>query len=199
MIVKTAEFVTSVSVASNYAEVSEKYASKEICVVGRSNVGKSSFINMLANRNKLAKTSSTPGRTRLINLFSFNDNQFMLVDLPGYGYAAASKTEKSKWGDMIEGYLLNTTKLLRVFVLVDSRHEPTVLDKQMIDYLYYYTLPFTVVATKTDKLSKNELARNIQTIATALKVGRDNIIPVSSQTKRGREEVLTAIESLLND
>lgn len=197
MIVKSAKFLISVSSAQGYTLIEGQYPYKEICVVGRSNVGKSSFINMLAGQKKLAKTSSTPGRTRLVNLFSFNDGEFMLVDLPGYGYAAASKQEKSKWGGLIEGYLTSSKKLSRVLVLVDSRHEPSALDKQMIDYLYYYSLPFSVIATKSDKLSKNQLSKNVQTIATALAVGRDDIIPVSSVDRSGRESVLAAIERFL--
>ncbi|KAI4453863.1 atp dependent lon protease family member [Holotrichia oblita] len=176
--IKKAEFVTSIAAISVYKNKSEEYRCDEICVAGRSNVGKSSFINMIANR-KIAKTSSTPGRTRLLNLFSFNDDAFMLVDLPGYGYAKASKADKDKWGGLIEEYFSESKKLKHVFALVDIRHEPSVLDKQMIMYLYDTGISFTVIATKCDKLSKAQQSRNIQMIATSLKIGKDNIIPIS--------------------
>ncbi|MCI9031673.1 MAG: YihA family ribosome biogenesis GTP-binding protein [Clostridia bacterium] len=198
MKIKNARFVISISDAKKYSEAIKGTNSKEICVVGRSNVGKSSFINMLAGQKKLAKTSSTPGRTRLINLFSFNDGEFILTDLPGYGYAAASKIEKKKWGGLIEGYLQSTDRLVRTLLLIDSRHEPTALDKQMAQYLYYYKLPFTVIATKTDKLSKSKVGAAVQQIATALAIGRDDIIPVSAQSGYGKEEVLNLIDRCLS-
>ena len=194
MKVKNARFVISISDAKKYPDAIAGTSSKEICVVGRSNVGKSSFINMLAGQKKLAKTSSTPGRTRLINLFSFNDGEYILTDLPGYGYAAASKSEKNKWGGLIEGYLQSTDRLVRTLLLVDSRHEPSALDKQMAQYLYYYQLPFTVIATKTDKLSKNKIGAAVQQIATALAIGRDDVVPVSAQSGYGKENVLNLIE-----
>lgn len=199
MKIKNAQFVTSISDANKYREIGATTPMKEICVVGRSNVGKSSFINMLACNGKLAKTSSTPGRTRLINLFSFNGGEFTLVDLPGYGYAEASKSEKNKWGGLIEGYLQSTQNLLRALVLVDCRHEPSALDKQMIEYLYYYNIPFSVIATKSDKLSRNQLTVAIQKIATSLGIGRDNIIAVSAASGKGRDEVLQHIESFLTN
>ncbi len=197
MIIKKARFVTSISLASKYGAAVEGLPGSEICVVGRSNVGKSSFINFLARQNKLAKTSSTPGRTRLINLFSFNDGEFTLVDLPGYGYAAASKSEKYKWDTLIGGYLENSRKLVRALVLVDCRREPSVLDRQMVDYLYSYGIPFSVIDTKADKLTRNQLFGSIQKIATALAVGRDNIIAVSAVSGKGRDEVLAHLEEVL--
>lgn len=199
MLIKKAEFITSFASFEKYFADSSMFCDKEICVVGRSNVGKSSFINMLAGQSKLARTSSTPGRTRLVNLFNFNDGDFMLVDLPGYGYAAAAKSDKEKWGELIEGYLTGSQKLKQVFVLMDARHEPSVQDKQMITYLYGYTLPFTIIATKCDKLSKSELNRNVQMIATSIKVGRDNIIPVSNETKYNRDKVIERIDEVLKD
>ena len=170
----------------------------EVCVVGRSNVGKSTFINTFAGRAKLAKTSSTPGRTRLVNLFEFNDGQFRLVDLPGYGYAQAGKQTREEWGNLIEGYLLRSQQLKHTFVLVDCRHEPTKLDVMMTEYLYYYRMPFTVLATKCDKISKAERARNVQTIATKLKIGKDNIIAVSINGD-GKDAVLAKIEEILQN
>ena len=194
---KKAEFVTSISDIKVYHAFSAGYECPEICVVGRSNVGKSSFINMLAAK-KTAKVSSTPGRTRLINLFSFNDGDFMLVDLPGYGYAQASKAEQAKWSGVIEDYLRESGKLIHIFSLIDIRHEPTKLDIQMIDYMYKSGLAFTLIATKADKLSKAEIGRNVQKIASVLGVGRDDIIPVSAVTRMNTEKVAAKIGSVLS-
>lgn len=169
----------------------------EICVVGRSNVGKSSFINFIAG-TKIALTSAQPGRTRLINVFSVNDGLFNIIDLPGYGFAKAPKSERERWGAMIEGYLTNSKNLKQVFSLVDIRHDPTELDKNMLAYLYHFGLPFTVIATKADKISKAQRAKNVMNISTALGVGRDNIIVVSSETGEGLQAVTDRIEKILN-
>lgn len=169
----------------------------EICVVGRSNVGKSSFINFIAG-TKIALTSAQPGRTRLINVFSVNDGLFNIIDLPGYGFAKAPKSERERWGAMIEGYLTNSKNLKQVFSLVDIRHDPTELDKKMLAYLYHFGLPFTVIATKADKISKAQRAKNIMNISTALGVGRDNIIVVSSETGESLQAVTDRIEKILN-
>lgn len=198
MKITNAKFVTSFADCGKYLEFSAGSPLPEVCVVGRSNVGKSTFINMLASRTKLAKTSSTPGRTRLVNLFDFNDGEFRLVDLPGYGYAQAGKKTREDWGALIEGYLLRSNHLKHTFVLVDSRHEPTALDVAMTEYLYYYRMPFTVLATKCDKISKAERARSVQTIATKLKIGRDNIIPVAINGE-GRDAVCAKIEEILQN
>lgn len=197
MIIKNASFVTSFAQAEKYLEYANSCTFPEICVAGRSNVGKSTFINMLSGQRKLAKTSSTPGRTRLVNVFDFNSGTFRLVDLPGYGYALASKAERGEWGALIEGYLQSSPHLLHTLVLVDSRHAPQKTDQEMTEYLYYYRMPFTVIATKCDKLSKAEIARSVQTIATTLKIGRDNIIPVA-QDGYGKDKVLMRIEEILN-
>lgn len=197
--IKTAEFKISIADLNTFKAVSAQYSCPEICVLGRSNVGKSSFINLLANRNKLAKTSSTPGRTRLINLFDFNNGEFIIVDLPGYGYAKVGKTEKEKWDSLLGGYVENSEKLAHAFVLVDSRIEPTLLDKQTVNYLYYYQIPFTVFATKCDKLSKAEMGRSMQKIATALSIGIGNVIPVSALKKTGREKAEEKIEQILEN
>lgn len=199
MQIKSAEFITSIASPSKYGEVALSYDCPEICVVGRSNVGKSSFINCVTGRKKLAKASVTPGRTRLINLFSLNGGELMLVDLPGYGYATAPKAERRKWAELIEGYLRTSQKLLRVFALVDIRHEPTALDKQMLTYLYAYNLPFTVIATKSDKLGKSQISRSVQTISTALTVGRDNIIVFSSEDGTGKDKVCSLFDSLISE
>lgn len=171
----------------------------EIAIVGRSNVGKSSFINLLADNKKLAKTSSTPGRTRLVNFFEFvakdqnDEKKFMLVDLPGYGFAKAGHAEQNRWKDMIEGYLNKTTNLKAVILLVDIRHEPTIQDLQMFDYLFRCNIATTIVATKLDKVSRAEAARNKVSIAAKFKVGIDNVFLTSSEKKIGKEPLIDRI------
>lgn len=128
----------------------------EIAFAGRSNVGKSSLLNLITGRRKLARISGSPGKTRTINFYSINDDCFRIVDLPGYGYAKVSKAETLKWGQMIEEYLIERTNLLKVIQLVDIRHKPTKQDVQMYDFLKYYGLDGIVVATKADKISNNE-------------------------------------------
>lgn len=194
MIVKNAKFVISVS---DFRQCKD-YGVPEIAVAGKSNVGKSSFINTLANVNRLAKTSSTPGRTRLLNYFDINNGQFMFVDLPGYGYAKVPEAEKGKWAELIEGYLQSSKRLKCVLVLVDIRHEPGPLDKQMVAYLHHYGIPFMIVATKSDKLSKAGIAKQKGVIARALAQGTDNIMPMSSLDKTGKETILSAIERLID-
>jgi GTP-binding protein len=152
---------------------------------------------MLGGQNKLARTSSTPGRTRLLNLFNFNGGLFTLVDLPGYGYAAAARTKIDTWSRLIEDYFSLTKKLLHVFWLLDIRHEPTKLDKQMLKFLFANNFGFTVVATKPDKIKKSEIPKNVQMIASALGLGKDNIIPVSGETKEGKARVLKRLNELL--
>ena len=197
MIIKNARFVTGFAAVDKYTEYASDCSLPEICVAGRSNVGKSTFINMLAGQSKLARTSSTPGRTRLINIFDFNNGMFRLADLPGYGYALASKSDREDWGALMEGYLQYSQNLRHTLLLVDSRHLPTRQDEEMTEYLYYYRMPFTVIATKCDKLKKSALSRNISDIASALKIGRDNIIAVDA-SGTGRDAVLNKIESILS-
>lgn len=189
MKVNSAEFITSIASAPKYAEVCKSYDCAEICVVGRSNVGKSTFINCVTGRKKLAKASETPGRTRLINLFNINHGELVLTDLPGYGYATAAKSERAKWAELIEGYLRSSSKLGHVLVLVDIRHEPSVLDKQMLNYLYAYNLPFTVVATKADKLSRAQIGRAVTVVCSALAVGRDDVIVFSGVSGTGKDKI----------
>jgi len=191
MEIKKAEFEISVGTM----DFPEGY--KEIAVVGRSNVGKSSFINFLTNNGKLARTSKDPGRTRLINYFSVNNGEFYLVDLPGYGFAKVSDAEKEKWSKLIEGYLVNSKGLKHIFVLVDIRHDPSMQDKQMLDFLYHYNIPFTILATKTDKLSKAECSRQRKAIADKLMLTASNIIPVSSLARNGKEDVLKRLDQIL--
>lgn len=193
MIIKKAEFVKSFA----KTEGLDKLNKPQFAFVGRSNVGKSSLLNALCNRKNLAKTSSTPGRTRLINTFLIND-AFYFVDLPGYGYAKASKTEQIGWKSLIGGYLENSENLKLVFVLVDSRHEPTDKDMQMLEYLYAYQMPFKIIATKIDKLKKSELNKNKSMLASCLGVGIDDILFVSAEKKQNLEKVLGYIEENIN-
>lgn len=193
MKITKSSFVTSVANA-NKVVVDEK---KQVAFVGRSNVGKSSLINMLVNNSKLCKTSQTPGRTRLINYFLIND-AFYFVDLPGYGFAQASKKDVFGWQGLIEPYLKNNAMLKCVCVLVDVRHNPTEQDKQMINYLFYYQIPFVIVATKCDKLSKTKVKPALNKIAGELKVGVQNVYGISSQTSFGKDELLNKLEQFLN-
>lgn len=165
----------------------------QIAFVGRSNVGKSSLINMLVNNSKLCKTSSTPGRTRLINYFTINDD-FYFVDLPGYGYAQASHKDVASWQQLIEPYLINNPKLKCVVALVDVRHDPTAQDAQMINYLHYYQIPFVIVATKCDKLPKSKVKPALTKMANILKVGAQNVYGVSSETQYGKQELLNKLD-----
>jgi len=192
MEIKSAKFVTSVSNSKNIL----KDGINEIAFVGRSNVGKSSLINMLVKQKKLAKTSSTPGRTRLINYFLVNDDLYF-VDLPGYGYAKASKAEVGGWQSMIEPYLIDNPQLKCVCMLVDSRYEPTEQDKQMIKFLNYYQLPFIIIATKCDKFGKSQIKPQMQKIANALCVGKDNVFASSSDKMLGRNEILAKLDQFL--
>ncbi len=150
MEIKQCKFITSVANAEKCAD----HGVPEIAIAGKSNVGKSSFINYIVNNKSMAKTSSTPGKTRLLNYFEINKGEFMFVDLPGYGYAKVSGAVKDSWDDLIGGYLLGSKRLINVLLLVDIRHEPTQLDKQMVAYMHHYQIPFCVIATKCDKLSK---------------------------------------------
>lgn len=166
-----------------------------IAVCGKSNVGKSSFINMLAGRKKLAKVSKEPGRTRLVNYFDFGE--FVLADLPGYGFARVSKEEKAKWAKLLDSFF-GQKCASHIFALCDIRHDPTADDRQMISYLYYNVIPFTVIATKSDKLSKAAAARSVQNIASVYKCGAGNIIAVSSETRAGLDNVLERLEQILS-
>ena len=191
MKIKEATFITSVASKDKFLKVDKPL----IAICGKSNVGKSSLINMLANRKKLAKTSVTPGRTRLINYFDFGE--FVLADLPGYGFAKVSKEEKKKWGQLLESFLA-TQKIKLVLSLVDIRHEPTGDDKMMVDYLYHYALPFNLVATKADKLPKTKVKPRLKEIATSLCVGIADLTASSAETGFGKEEILAKIEQALS-
>ncbi len=193
--IKQAKFVISVADAKNLPT----YGCPEIAIAGKSNVGKSSFINFMVNQNKLAKTSQEPGRTRLLNYFEINNGEYYFVDLPGYGFAKVTKQEKRKWGALIENYLQTSPQLINVFVLVDLRHEPTQDDKMMVNYLYSYRIPFTIIATKADKLSRAQQQKCLSVVASALCVGTKDIIVTSATAKTGKEAVLARIDTLLQN
>lgn len=170
----------------------------EVAFAGRSNVGKSSLLNLLTGRKALARVSGTPGKTRTINFYLCN-GEFRIVDLPGYGYARLSKSQNADWGQMMENYLEKRENLLKVIQLVDIRHKPSAQDVQMYDYLKYYNLDGIVVATKADKVSNNEKSKCIKEIRKTLDMNKDDIvIPISSLKKTGESELLDIIENLLN-
>ena len=167
----------------------------EFLLVGRSNVGKSSFINTLIERKNFARTSSKPGKTQTLNFYLVN-NTFYLVDVPGYGYAAVSKDKQKKFGLMIEEYLKNRTNLKHVFFLIYYRHKPTEDDVLMYEFLKYYNLDITIVATKYDKISKNNRIKQDKLIKDTLKFSEDdNFVTFSTITKKGRAEILDILES----
>lgn len=168
----------------------------QIAIVGRSNVGKSSLINMLTNNGKMAKTSSTPGRTRLVNYFDIN-RQFYLVDLPGYGFHKAGKTIAGSWDQVMNDYFTENDALKLVLVLLDSRIDPTDLDKQMIEYLAEKELPVCIVLTKTDKINRNELNQATTKISATLRFNKSRIIATSSLKKNGREEIENLVDEFL--
>ncbi|MBQ0005240.1 MAG: YihA family ribosome biogenesis GTP-binding protein [Clostridiales bacterium] len=170
----------------------------EIAFAGRSNVGKSSLLNLLTGRKSLARVSGSPGKTRTINFYLINDD-FRIVDLPGYGYAKVSRSESEKWGQMMESYLENRENLLKVVQLVDIRHKPSAQDVQMYEYLKYYGLSGIVVATKADKVSRNEIQKSMKLIRTTLDMDKsDIIIPVSALKRTGHDILLDEIEKLLD-
>lgn len=168
----------------------------QVAIVGRSNVGKSSIINMLANNSKLAKTSSTPGRTRLVNYFDIN-KQFYLVDLPGYGFAQAAKNVKEQWDFTLDEYFEFSTNLKLVFVLLDSRRMPSELDVLMINYLVDKGIPYVLVLTKTDKLSKSELSENINNISKIIRHNKELFVITSASQRQGINEIANTIEKYL--
>ncbi len=191
--IKNATFITSAATKAQFITPNKPM----IAVCGKSNVGKSSFINMLANRKKLAKTSSAPGRTRLVNYFDFGE--FILADLPGYGFAQVSKSEKIKWAKTLDQFFKEKGNIAHVFMLADSRHDPTADDVQMIEYLHFNVIPFTVVLTKADKLSKMKIKEHKKAIAADLYMGENNLIATSSETGYGKDEILCKITEILEN
>ena len=193
MIIKSAEFVTSAVKPSQYPPA----LLPEIAFAGRSNVGKSSLINTLVNRKHLVKTSSTPGRTQLINFFNINQ-QVGFVDLPGYGYAKVPVSIRKKWGPMIETYLSGRKTLRGVVVIMDIRRIPRQEELDLLGWLAHYSIAAIPVLTKTDKLSKNKQTRQHQLIAESLEMDKDDLILFSAKTRRGKDAIWQAIFSLID-
>ena len=170
----------------------------EVAFAGKSNVGKSSLINALMNRKSLARTSAQPGKTQTINFYNINDEMYF-VDLPGYGYAKVSASEKEKWGKMIERYLHKSKQLKAVFLLIDIRHEPGANDKHMYQWILEQGFEPIIIATKLDKINRSQIQKHIKMLKTGLKVVPGTIvIPFSAQTKQGREEIYELLDSYLN-
>lgn len=171
----------------------------EIAFAGKSNVGKSSLINALMNRKSFARISATPGKTQTINFYNINDALY-LVDLPGYGYAKVSQQEKEKWGKMIERYLHSSKQLRAVFLLIDIRHEPSANDKMMYDWVVSQGYNPIIIATKQDKLKRSQIDKHVKMLRQGLKlVPGTRIIPFSSVTKQGRDEIWEFVETELLD
>lgn len=169
----------------------------EVAFAGKSNVGKSSLINALMNRKSLARTSAQPGKTQTINFYNVNDEVY-LVDLPGYGYAKVSQAEKEKWGKLIERYLHGSRQLKAVFLLIDIRHEPSVNDKMMYDWILHNGYEPILIATKLDKIKRSQVQKHVKMVRTGLAVRPGTIvIPFSAETKQGREEIWEVIESFM--
>lgn len=192
MNITSAKYLTSVVEAKNIL----KDDMVEVAFVGRSNVGKSSLINRLVGVKNLAKTSSTPGLTKMINYFVIND-LFRIVDLPGYGYAKTGQKHISNWAGLMEKYLLGSPNLKTVFVLVDCRHEPSELDKMMLEFLNSYQIPYMIIATKVDKLAKSKIPQACNAIAKILGVRKELVYGFSSENGYGREKLLEYIENII--
>lgn len=194
MEIKSAEFIISNAVVSKCPDTNNP----EYAFIGRSNVGKSSLINMLTGRSKLAKTSATPGKTMLINHFLIN-NEWYLVDLPGYGYAKRSKKDKDKLEVMISSYILKREQMINLFLLIDCRHEPQKIDLEFMEWLGENGVPFSIVFTKADKLGGGKLKQNISHYLKELKKQWEELPPyfiTSSEDKTGRQEILNYIEQI---
>ena len=192
MIIKSVNLETVCGVTS----VLPRNDKPEIAFAGKSNVGKSSLINALMNRKSYARTSAQPGKTQTINFYNINDALYY-VDLPGYGYAKVSKTEKERWGRMIENYLKKSEQLKCVFLLVDIRHEPSANDMQMYDWVVHNGYEPVIIATKLDKIKRSQKDKQIKLIRTGLGLGKEvTVIPFSAETKQGREEIWDLIETL---
>lgn len=192
MVIKQVNLETVCGITS----VLPKNTKAEVAFAGKSNVGKSSLINSLVNRKALARTSSQPGKTQTINFYNVNDEVY-LVDLPGYGYAKVSQSEKEKWGKLIEKYLNGSQQLRAVFLLIDIRHEPGANDKIMYDWICHNGYNPIIIATKMDKINRSQIQKHVKMIRQGLNVRPGTqIIPFSSQTKQGRDEVWALIEQM---
>ena len=193
MVIRSLEFIGPMATAEGWRPTNEL---PEVAFAGRSNVGKSSLLNRLVRRKAFARVSNTPGRTREINFFKVN-NQFVLADLPGYGYARVSKTRKEEWMPLIEGYLRLSPALRGVVQLLDVRHHPSEEDLQMLDFLAEIEAPTIVCLTKVDKLKPRQVAERVHEIAVALRLEDDQMIPFSAETNQGRDELAAALMSLI--
>ena len=193
MKITKAEFVTSAVAPEGYP----KERLPEIAFMGRSNVGKSSLINSLLGNRKLARTSSTPGRTQLINFFRVNGS-FLFVDLPGYGYAKVPERIRRTWGEMVENYLANRKELVLSILIIDSRHAPTANDLRLRSWLEHHGLPFVVVSTKVERLSNNQLRNSLRTTTAELGTDAGAIFPYSSVTGRGGDRIWKAISERID-
>ncbi|MBQ6575978.1 MAG: YihA family ribosome biogenesis GTP-binding protein [Lachnospiraceae bacterium] len=194
MKIKSAELETVCGVTSKLPE----NMLPEVAFAGKSNVGKSSLINALMMRKSLARTSAQPGKTQTINFYNIN-NELYFVDLPGYGYAKASKTEVEKWGRMIERYLTSSKQLRCIFLLIDIRHEPGENDKMMYDWIVSNGYTPVIIATKLDKIKRSQLAKQLKLIRDALGAAGSVMIPFSATSKQGREEIYEIIDKILED
>jgi GTP-binding protein len=192
LIIKSAEFVTSAVKPSQYPPA----VLPEIAFAGRSNVGKSSLINTLVNRKRLVKTSSTPGRTQLINFFNINE-EFTFVDIPGYGYAKVPASVKKTWGPMIETYITTRNTLRGVVLIMDIRRIPGPEEMNMLDWLNHYDIPSVPVLTKSDKLSKTKQKKQLAEIANTLSADKNNLILFSAKSRQGKDEVWGAVKQLI--
>jgi len=193
LIIKSAEFVTSAVKPSQYPPA----VLPEIAFAGRSNVGKSSLINTLVNRKRLVKTSSTPGRTQLINFFNINE-EFSFVDIPGYGYAKVPLSVKKTWGPMIETYITTRKTIKGVVLIMDIRRIPRLEEMNMLDWLNHYDIPSVPVLTKSDKLSKTKQQKQLREIANTLSADKDNLILFSAKSRQGKDEVWGAVKKLIS-
>lgn len=192
MIIKNVNLETVCGINSSLPENDKP----EIAFAGKSNVGKSSLINSLINRKALARTSSSPGKTQTINYYNINDSLYF-VDLPGYGYAKISETEREKWGKMVERYLMSSKQLKLIFLLIDIRHEPSMNDRNMYEWILYHGFTPIIVATKMDKLNRSQIARHVKMIKEGLGAGPETkIIPFSSLTKQGKDELWNLIANI---
>ena len=193
MVIKKVELETVCGITSAFP----KNTRMEVAFAGKSNVGKSSLINALMNRKSLARTSSQPGKTQTINYYNVND-AFYLVDLPGYGYAAANVSVKEKWGKMIERYLHTSEMLYAVFLLIDIRHEPGKNDRQMYEWMTANGYFPIIIATKMDKLNRSQIAKHVKMVREGLGAPPEAVvIPFSSLTKQGREEIYALLDDMI--
>ena len=195
MIIKTVELETVCGITSKLPDNTKP----EFAFAGKSNVGKSSLINALMNRKAYARTSSQPGKTQTINFYNINDALYY-VDLPGYGYAKVAQEVKAKWGKMIENYLHQSPMLKRVFLLIDIRHEPSVNDKTMYDWIVYNGYQPVIIATKLDKINRSQVQKHMKMVRQGLGIGQDvMVIPFSAETKQGRDEIWALIEEMMGE